>query len=88
MSEKVNGFDLDVTIANGSPRVRVRMGEHLILDTDALSCVGLQKLAGALERASKIAATELDRYWYAQQQQIRRANARVDTSTAVTGEVR
>ena len=80
MSEKVNGFELDVTVANGVARVRVCLGEQSILETDALSCTGMEKLAGVLQRAAKIAAEGLDRYWYAKQQAIRRADAEPGSS--------
>ncbi len=65
MHSKVQGFEVDVTVNEGRPRLQVAFGTsgESILDTDAPSIRGMENLAAVLTHAAKMASPELDDYW-------------------------
>lgn len=60
----VNGFELDVVVADGIPHVRVSMKGEVVVDTNRLSITGLRNMAAVFETAANIAYQELDHYYY------------------------
>lgn len=69
----VNGFDVEVTVQDALPRVRVSApwSEKAIFDSDALSITGLEQIADVFKAASRMAYQELDAYYYRQQIRMR-----------------
>jgi hypothetical protein len=61
MITHVNGFKLEVTRADGLPRVRVSLGDTVIADTDAVSLIGLGKLPLVFETAASLAFKQAER---------------------------
>jgi hypothetical protein len=62
---KVPGFDVEVSVKDGRPHIRIAFaasGER-VLDTHALSIQGMENMATALTQAAKMTYTELDEYW-------------------------
>jgi hypothetical protein len=58
-----NGFNLEVTIDNELPHVRISLRDGaVVVDTDKVSIQGLRSLAAVFERAASMAFDELERY--------------------------
>ncbi len=56
MAEKVSGFDLEVSVVDLIPHVRVSMENGtVVVDTDKVSCTGLENLSTVFKRAASIA---------------------------------
>jgi hypothetical protein len=57
----MNGFKLEVTIANELPNVRISLRDGtVVVDTDRVSVVGLQNLSEVFETASSMALQQLE----------------------------
>ena len=65
MRSRVQGFEMEVTVDDGKPHLRVsfRSSGEMVLDTNALSIKGMENMAIVFTRAAKMAYTELDAYW-------------------------
>jgi len=65
---KVQGFEVEVTIAEYTPRVRVSnaFSGELVVDTDALSVTGIERMAAVFARAARMAYNELEFYTQAE----------------------
>jgi hypothetical protein len=61
---KVEGFELEVTLKDGVPRVRVSFANgEPALETDALSIQGMERMGAVFARAARMAYAELEVYW-------------------------
>jgi len=62
MTTQVNGFRLEVTRADGLPHIRVSLQDGtVVMDTDQVSVIGLQKLPAVFEAAAAISLRQLER---------------------------
>ena len=61
MVKHVNGFKLEVEIADGLPHVRVSLEDGtVVVDTDKVSVIGLGKLPAVFEAAASMAFSQLE----------------------------
>ena len=61
MTEKIAGFNLEVSVVDLIPHVRVSMGNGtLVVDTDKVSCTGLEHLSTVFKRASSMALRQYE----------------------------
>jgi hypothetical protein len=87
MKSNVQGFEVEVTVKDAFPHVRVsnaKSGE-LVVDTEALSVKGMENMALAFSSAARMAYNELDRYWAIQWQELRRQEALTAAEAAHAG---
>jgi len=68
MMSKLHGFELEVTVTDYTPRVRVSnaFSGELVVDTDALSVTGIERMAAVFARAARMAYNELEFYTQAE----------------------
>ena len=72
VQSKVQGFQLEVTLNENVPRVRVCFADGTpVIDTDALSIQGMEHMGAVFERAAKMAHNELELYWQRKQAELR-----------------
>jgi hypothetical protein len=61
MAEKIAGFDLEVSVVEFIPHVRVTMENGtVVVDTDKVSCTGLENLSTVFKRAASIALKQFE----------------------------
>jgi hypothetical protein len=61
---KVEGFEVEVTLNANVPRVRVSLADGTpVVETDALSIQGMERMGAVFDRAAKMAYRELETYW-------------------------
>ena len=61
MAEKVAGFDLEVSVVDFIPHVRVTMENGtVVVDTNEVSCTGLENLSAVFRRAASIALKQFE----------------------------
>lgn len=61
---RIEGFDLDVAIEDGRPRVRVCLANgECVIDTARVSVQGLERMSDVFTAASRMARRGMDRWW-------------------------
>jgi predicted transcriptional regulator of viral defense system len=61
MAEKIAGFELEVSVVEFIPHVRVTMENGtVVVDTDQVSCTGLENLSAVFKRAASIALKQFE----------------------------
>lgn len=61
MTERIAGFGLEVSVVELIPHVRVSMDNGtVVVDTDKVSCTGLENLSTVFKRAASIALAQYE----------------------------
>lgn len=72
MTNAVQGFNVTVTVADAKPHVQVSLANgKSVVDTDALSIQGMERMGDVFACAARMAYDELDRYWQAEHHKLR-----------------
>lgn len=76
MLNKVEGFEVEVTVKDAIPHVRISFADgQPVLDTDALSITGMERMGAVFARAARIAYNELEMYWQLEHQKLLESRA-------------
>jgi hypothetical protein len=68
---KVKGFEVEVTVKDAIPHVRISFADgRQVMQTDALSIIGLEDMSTVFARAARMAYNELDIYWMLQHEEL------------------
>lgn len=76
MLNKVEGFEVEVTLKDAIPHVRVSFADgRPALETNALSIRGMVRMGAVFTCAARMAYDQLDVYWLQRHEELRKQRA-------------